>query len=207
MEKHGIKMKGTFFHIAKTAGTSQIHILKKYNYITISNLYFNNTETMSSDINNQFKWTIVRNPFERLISVMAAWEWKHVNRTLTQLLDLVELGYLIDWKIPNSTPEIEKLDLWQNTDMAILTHLKPMYTIIDNINSKNIKIDFIGRYEYLNISWKYIKKKLKIYEDLPKLNYSNHKLYRSYFTRKKFLDRTIELYKKDFEYFNYSTQI
>lgn len=196
---------GIFFHIAKTSGTSQISILNKYNHIIISNLYFHTSDIIPENINTLFKWTIVRNPFDRLISVMSAWRWKNINRTLTQLLDLAELGDTIGWNLPSFTKEVEKSNLFQNTDMAIMAHLKPMHILIDNLKSQNIELDFIGRYEYINVSWKYIKKKINIDDDMPRLNISKHKPYQSYFLKKKIIDRVISLYKKDFEYFNYQT--
>lgn len=196
---------GIFFHIAKTAGTSQINILQQYNNINVSNIYFTNKMDLDiSQINKSFKWTFVRNPFDRLVSIMFAWKWKNINKTLTQLLDLVELGYKIDWKLPDIDQDTKISKLWQNTDFAIIEHIKPMHILTDILKSYNIHIDFIGKYERLNFDWYFIQKKINIKENLPHLNRSNHDTYCRYFKKQKLIDRTVDLYKKDFEYFEYN---
>lgn len=203
-------MKGIFFHIAKTSGTSQIAIIKKYDHITIHNGFFDQPEIYN--IHNRFdytafKWCFVRNPFDRLASIIGAWKWKNIDKNITQLLDLAELGHNMDWNLPLYPKHLRPTDLFQNTDMAVLQHIKPMHKIIDSLLDNNIELDFIGHFETLHQDWSFIQKKLDISDELPHLNKSRHKPYKAYFLQQHIIDRTIELYRKDFEYFNYKKGI
>lgn len=197
-------MHGIFFHIAKTSGTSQIAIINKYDHITINNIFFDEQNTIDD---SAFKWAFVRNPFDRLASIIGAWKWKKINKNITQILDLAELGKQLDWNLQQYPADIKPTDLFQNTDMAILQHLKPMHKLIDYLSDYNIHLNFVGRFETLHDDWQFVKTKLNITDKLPHLNRSNHYPYQKYFVKQKIIDRTIDLYKKDFEYFNYKKGI
>jgi hypothetical protein len=197
-------MYATFIHIPKTAGTSQISVINQYDHIKI----YDYLDEQIKDIDiNSFKWTFVRNPFDRLASIIGAWRWKNVNKTLHQILNLAELGFEMNWKLPVLPKKIRLTNNYQESDISILYHLMPMYLLIDNIKQNNINIDYIGRYENIINDWNFIKQKINISDDLPRLNYSKHLPYQKYFNRKKFIDRAISLYKQDFIDFNYSTNI
>jgi hypothetical protein len=197
-------MYATFIHIPKTAGTSQISVINQYDHIKI----YDYLDEQIKDIDiNSFTWTFVRNPFDRLASIMGAWRWKNVNKTLHQILNLAELGFEMNWKLPVLPKKITLTNNYQESDISILYHLMPMYLLIDNVKQKNINIDYIGRYENIINDWNFIKQKINISDDLPRLNYSKHLPYQKYFNRKKFIDRAISLYKQDFIDFNYSTNI
>lgn len=77
--------------------------------------------------------------------------------------------------------------------------MKPASIILSEVN-------YIGRFENIINDWNIIKKYINIADDLPILNKSNHYPHQKYFNKKKFIDRTIDLYKQDFLQFNYSTQ-
>lgn len=199
-------MNGVFFHIAKTSGTSQISVINKYDHVAVNNIFFDQQEILI-DTGNTFKWSFVRNPFDRLASVIGAWRWKNINKSIQQILDLVELGHELDWNLPQYPDNIKHTDMFQNTDMAILQHLKPMHKLIEYLSANNINLDFIGKFENLETDWQMIKNKLNIPESLPHLNQSKHYPYQKYFKKQKIIDKTINLYKKDFEYFNYKKEI
>lgn len=205
LEKIGIKMNGVFFHIFKTAGTSQISVIKKYNHLKVCDIY---DPKLNINYHNYFKWTFIRNPFDRLVSVVGAWNWKNIHKSLSQILDLAELGTMMKWELPIPTKEVRQTDLYQNTDMAIMQHIIPMSTVLDRIKKlNNTNVDYIGRFENIDDDWNYIKDKINISDDLPKLNSSKHYPYQKYFNRQKFIDRAADLYKEDFINFNYSTSI
>lgn len=196
-------MNGLFCHIPKTAGTSQISIINKYNHLKILHhpLYNNLTDI---DPNDYFKWTFVRNPLDRLASVIGAWRYKTIKRNLNDILNLAELGCDLNWELPKLPHNVTNKDIYKNTDFDILQHIIPMSTILNNIkNNNNITIDYIGKFENINYDWNFIKNQINILDNLPNLNKSNHYPYQKYFNRKKFIDRAVSIYKEDFINFDY----
>jgi hypothetical protein len=203
-------MKGIFFHIPKTAGTSQIAIVNKYDFLQCYNRqgYHDIKSVKRININNIFTWTIVRNPLDRLASILGAWRWKNIHKEMNNILDLVELGHKLDWKLSDMfnvvSQDIQKTDLWQRTDMAIMLHLVPLHVCVDRWQKDiNRSLDFIGKFETIQQDWEFIKDKICIDDDLPLLNKSEHYPYQKYFKRKALLDRAIEFYEEDFNRFNY----
>ena len=201
-------MNGLFFHIAKTAGTSQVHVIDKYDHLQCYNSdgYYDHGDKIKFD--EYFSWTIVRNPFDRLASVLGAWRWKNVHKEMNDILDLVELGSKLNWKLSEMfnvvSQDIQRSDLWQETDMAILCHLVPMSLYIQSWDKAiNKKLDFVGRFENLTEDWKFIQEKVCITDKLMLLNKSEHKSYQKYFNRKRIADRAIQLYEEDFNNFKY----
>jgi hypothetical protein len=201
-------MNGLFFHIAKAAGTSQVNIINKYDHLQCYNSdgYPDHGDRIKFD--NYFGWTVIRNPFDRLASVLGAWRWKNVHKEMNDLLDLVELGSQLNWKLSDMfnvvSQDVQKSDLWQKTDMAILCHLVPMNLYVQTWEKTiNRKIDFIGRFENLTEDWKFIREKVCITDRLRILNKSEHKPYQKYFNRKRIADRAIQLYEEDFDNFKY----
>jgi len=201
-------MNGLFFHISKTAGKSQLHIIDKYDHLQCYNTdgYHDYGDDIKFD--EYFSWTIVRNPFDRLASVLGAWKWKNVHKTMADILDLAELGQKLNWKLSEMfnvvSKDIQRTDLWQRTDMAILSHLVPMSLYIKIWEAKLGKpLSFIGRFENLTEDWNFIKEQVCITDKLLLLNRSEHDSYETYFNRKKIADRAIALYEEDFENFKY----
>ena len=205
-------MNGLFFHIPKTAGSSQISIINQYKHLKCYNTegYFESNTKI--EWKEYFSWTMVRNPYDKLASILGAWKWKTIHKSMNDILNLVELGYKLEWKLSDIVqsidPDIQASDLWQQTDMAILTHLVPMNVYVEKWKKQtNKSLDFIGRFENLQEDWKFIKQKICIDDDLPILNKSEHKPYQKYFVKQKIRDRAIELYKEDFNLFNYSKEL
>ena len=201
-------MNGLFFHISKTAGKSQLNIIDKYDHLQCYNTdgYHDCGDNIKFD--EYFSWTIVRNPFDRLTSVLAAWKWKNVHKTMKDILDLAELGWKLNWKLSemfDTVPkDLQRTELWQRTYMAILAHLVPMSLYVKMWEEKFDKtLDFIGKFENLNEDWNFIKEQVCITDKLPLLNRSEHDPYETYFPRKRMADRAIALYEEDFDNFKY----
>jgi hypothetical protein len=80
-------------------------------------------------------------------------------------------------------------------------HLKPQYTFV--CYKGEIAVDYWGKYEELDKTWKLICKKINQNIMLPWLNKSNDKCeYKSYYTEKS-MNKVKALYKKDIELFDY----
>jgi hypothetical protein len=126
-----------------------------------------------------FKFTIVRNPFERLFS---AWTWQ------TQVVKNIPVQTLKEFieSRPSSHTYAEKFKL-------------EGLSIQDSI----LQFDYIGRFEDLTNTYEYLCKRLNIRNVvLPHTNKTSSGIYQNYYDKK-----TIELvkkkYKLDIELFNY----
>ncbi len=131
---------------------------------------------------NCFSFAIVRNPFDRLVSF---YEYSRMTR-----LDPRKAQY--------GLPVPASLEQWIEE-----TTLRTQLHYITN-DDGNVAVDFIGRYETLNQDFRTICEKIGIRQViLPKLNQSNRKQYRGYYTAetKKFVEQT---FGEELELFKYS---
>ena len=66
-------------------------------------------------------------------------------------------------------------------------------------------LDYVGRYENLNVDWSYIAKRFGLYETLPQINAREHKMFTDYRPHYTTEARKIveERYKKDLEKLDY----
>ena len=127
---------------------------------------------------NYFKFTLVRNPWDRLVS---EYMWAY-------------------WKIMNFNEFIDKVKYCVNNNVLLTTmnsHVRPQ---IDFINKD---IDHIGRFENIGDEINVIKNRYKIKRDLTHEKKSKRDHYKKYYSLEnaKLVEK---LYSKDIEEFNYS---
>jgi len=188
--------KFVFVHINKTGGTSISNVLRRF----APNDTFNKHEMIheipknskksflnQDNISNQlkdgvdyFKFTFVRNPWDRCVSNFF-WhrkrypEKRHAKMSFEDYLDDLDS----DW-----TTSYNQID-W----------------LVDR--SGKICLDFIGRFENLEEDFSKVCVALGIKNDkLPHVNKSPHRSYRTYYD-KDGLIKVKRFYKRDIEYFNY----
>jgi hypothetical protein len=140
----------------------------------------------NSKVDEYFKFSIVRNPFDKMVSAYKHGAWGVVDHTKEPFEDFVRS------LLPGGIREIKYL-----TDPG-LNHFVPWTRMFD-MN----RTDFIMRFENIDQDIKYVKKKIKVTENLEKLNISRKSRdYRSYYTQE---TRAIvaEIFKKDLEVFGY----
>ena len=189
------KKKFIYVHINKTAGTSIMNALAKYSdsaddqqhemlYRILPSDGFSNKRGLNlisqckQSPKSYFKFTFVRNPYERLVS---AWKYavKHWNFN----------GNFKDF-LEHETNEGWQMSYWNQLDWIT--------------NKKNeVKVDFIGKFENLQEDFNIICDKIEISQiELPHKNKSKHKPYHKYYDNN---TRSVvaEKYAKDIEYFNY----
>lgn len=197
------KNRFIFIHIPKTAGTSlEIAVeddsctfkrgqwSKKpmgfnapLNHLTIKQI--EKSEELSRDeLNSFFKFTFVRNPWDRVISECFC---GHIQPAFKDCKTVKE--------------KIKKVCALAKTTAGYAGHCKPYK---DFISHKDYKIDFIGRFENLKKDYSYVCKKIDIEQvSLPHKHKTHRKNYQAYFD-----EETIEIvrdtYREDIESFNYS---
>jgi len=163
-----------FIHIPKCAGTS---IAKLLDWSVVwgdrHRPLQSYTEEYSEDfLESCFKFTIVRNPWDRMVS----WYFYHKHpqykvKTKEAFQSWVKEGMSTHWSLPGKI--IGQRD-WNNYDEL---------SIIDFLNNdKNIDLDYIGKVEALDKDMEHICKKTNTkYKPLPKRNTSKRLHYTEYY--------------------------
>lgn len=188
------KHKFIFIHIQKTAGTSigsalnpfceeSYPSMKHWSAVKIK-------EKFGSDIwNEYFKFTFIRNPYERLLS------WYN----------------MIDKSRCNPNPNIFHSNIQKNIySFSNFIMDDKNFNDINKISPQRISqfkkisqnggiiVDFIGRYENINEDFSCICKKLNIPEPhLPHINKFDHDNYMNYYT-KEMIDEVNSFNEEDF---------
>jgi hypothetical protein len=192
--------KCIFIHIPKTAGTSIEQFLKEkgknnIEYIGVRNnrslqhlTAFELKRELGPIFTNYYKFSIIRNPYNRLLS---EYYWTPLN-----------IGYKAgETKADFIThvANIVKNKLYFNN--IYNDHFIPQYLFLYG-NGKNILVDNVFKYEDLDESIKYLKHKINIDNDLPFLNKSKGDIVKTYWNNRQ-KERIYKIYQKDFIVFNY----
>jgi len=188
-------LKCIFVHVPKTAGTSIENCIRDIND---KNQVIGGHSTSDSllkhkkrEFSNYFTFSIVRNPWDRLLS---AYLYMHKMGTCSILgNEPIKEHKTFESFVMNY---INEINIHENM------HLKPQYIFLC-INDK-VAVDYWGKYEHLNNEWEIISKKMNVTVKLPWLNKSNDKNeYKSYYTNE-MKSKVEKLYIKDIQLFKYA---
>ena len=183
-----------FIHIPKAAGVSVSNALfgNLAGGHTRLEMHLNIFEP--SCILNYFKFTIVRNPWDRLVSAYhflqkggfekADKDW--FDKELSAYKDFDD--FVKNW--------LNKENIWK------WHHFRPQYHYMLDDNRK-VKLDFIGFIENMDEDFEYIRKKLGVESTIKKLNKSDHKDYKDYYTEET-KNIVAEVYAEDIELLGYN---
>lgn len=136
-----------------------------------------------SVLDDYFKFTFVRNPWDRLVSV---WTYFHTTVDLELKIQCTFREFVLD-------------GIFTDNEL-VYSHAKPQtpFFYLDG----EFYVDFVGRYETLDRDWATVAAHLGLPRRLPQLNVSIHKLYAAYYD-----DETREVvrdfYREEIELLNY----
>jgi hypothetical protein len=200
------KHKCIFVHIPKTAGGSVKYALgykkptstkglKRWAHATAAQIKKNKANEKQWD--NYFKFAIVRNPFDRIVS---AYNWHCRLMEPSNFRDRLLFKDFIYKKGRFKT---------QYINTAIIkkaNKYRQVRAITDFVMDKNdnLLVDYIGRFENLKNEWEFICEKIGTEIELPHIHNScrDDKHYRDYYDdeTRKFVSEACE---KDLETFGY----
>ena len=180
--------KFLFLHLPKTGGTS---INKFFN-----DKFDNNkrdfghpylSEYKCNNFDDYFKFTIVRNPYDRLVS--AFFYMKEYSKFQS------DINFRKKWKLEHDTFEsfvIEKLPIIVGNKNTRPRHFKPQ------VDFGTAGLDYIGSFVTMQDDMNFICDEIGIdRQDLPHVNSSNHKRYDEYYNEE-LLNIVKTLYLEDF---------
>lgn len=190
-----------YFHIPKVATSSIVESITgvgaKDDYMvhTLAKAVNSLTETEE----NYFKFSFVRNPFERLVSCYESKyheDRKHL-RVLTYLTyDYYLLGYMKnDQGFEHFIHKVCSLP-----DGLRDLHVKSQYRILCDKKGR-LRVNYVGKYEDLENDYRVIKEKYSV-EPLPHFNKSKHRDWKDYYTLES-AQLVYNTYRLDFEKFGY----
>jgi hypothetical protein len=193
-----------FIHIQKTAGTS----IKK-NLLLIKgsdSLHYPHTSINHAQLtNNQeycYKFTFVRNPWDRLYSWYCMILDKGPTSTFYRYI-LQNSNNFSEFLNLTKVIKDDKKDIFRT---SVPNWKSISYNQIDYLHDKTGKmnIDFIGRFENLENDYKFICDTIKIKcTPLLHLNKSKNDNYRKSYNDDD-IEKVYKLYRKDIDYFNYT---
>lgn len=173
------KHKLIFIHIIKTAGVS---IEKQFNQPTHDHATAMEYKTrLGHAFKDYFSFTIVRNPWDKMVSqfFFNGHKWVEPGTTFKEYIQLFAKGKQISRYSPFHLPYI--------TD-----------------DKGEIIVDYIGKFESLNESMKHVYNKINIpYQILPHENKSQRKDYRSYYDSES-IEIVSQLFQEEIKIFNYT---
>jgi chondroitin 4-sulfotransferase 11 len=181
LDKHD---KFMFFGIHKVAQTSINRNLLKGRIInrkSFGSEYYKKFDTYTiDDIKKMFKFTIVRNPFERATS---AFFYLRSQGALpsTDFQEFIKTSF-------------KK----HGTEVDIHFHM--MYPNL--FYDEKLVVDFVARLENIENDWNFISSKIGCSNKLPHKNKGKHKDYKIYYDEE-CIEIVSEIYKEDLNRFNY----
>lgn len=137
------------------------------------------------EVKSYYKFSIVRNPYDRIVSYFA---WLNGKWHKNIKLNKNDFKSYID-------------EVYKNGDFRINRHLLPQHEFI--YNTKHFSIDKIIHFENLNDEFATIGKKLNLKCKLPKRMISFHEEFQFYYDDDS-KQKVFDMYQKDFDLFNYS---
>ncbi|MBK0382514.1 adenylyl-sulfate kinase [Pedobacter sp. SD-b] len=190
-----IKHQCLFVHIPKSGG------------ISINRSLFCNLGTGHTPIwqfqkqlgeqafNNFFKFTFVRNPWDRLVSAFLFLKKGGLNEA-DKLWSENNLKDYHDFE--------SFVKNWVNEkNIFSYVHFIPQHYFLC-VNGSKPLVDFIGKYENIEIDFKYVADKLNIKAPLQKLNVNETKNHYSNYYNEETISIVKDVYKRDIELFDYS---
>ena len=191
--RHWDRYRCVFIHIPKTAGVSVSHALFGNGGNTHAPLAAVQRVVQEDEFDTYFKFTFVRNPWDRLVS---AYEYLRVG------VSPDEYDWAMSQKV-NGFGSFHAFVRWLgHTGASEGMHFLPQHAHVRTKDSEN-GMDFVGRYETLEPDLAYVAERLGVQARLPHLNRSpGRRPYEEYYdagTR----EIVGQVYRRDVELFGY----
>lgn len=152
-----------------------------------------------------FKFTFVRNPWDRLVSAYHFLKAGGYGEADKRWFD-GELGTYKDFD--------DFVCNWlRRENMHKHIHFCPQVDFLEDGNHRGVHVDYVGFYENIEDDFKYIAKRMGVDAELHKRNTSSHESFQDYYREKtreivrRLYQRDIERLGYDFENSNLATQV
>ena len=183
-------------HIPKSAGTVIRSVLKA-NDREFKEMFghptFSEIQT-KYDLSNYFKFTFVRNPWDRFVSTFFYLKKNEKNEKVLNIARKKVSDHSFTSFVKKKL-HLEKTEF----DEFYFIHFRPQIHFLESLDN----IDFIGRFENLHEDFDTICDKIGMpRQQLPHFNKTKHKSYTEYYDEET-KQIVAEVFTKDIEYFGY----
>jgi hypothetical protein len=195
------KHKCIFIHIPKCAGTSMLTVLSNGKKIYRDHAtWFDYYRYNPYKFEEYFKFAIVRNPYDRVVSLYAYMSNSKDKKNRNSY-------YYKYFKKNNIDFEKFVLEFLSYERINSYVLFKPQHHFIFDYKYE-LKIDKIIKIEDINLEYDKLKEKLNLKSQyLIKANSSNRDEYKFYYKNNELIEKVKDIYKYDFKLLNYSTNI
>lgn len=193
------EINSMFIHIPRCAGTAMEALSwnKGSGHDTLSD--FNHKH----NLNEYYKWTFIRNPWDRILSVYLV---DPDNLYISSFSQFIQILHSKKHLFPKD--QISWSQAIDTKPIKYIIHFMPMNLMV-KVDGK-ICMDFIGRFENLQEDWIILQKNLKLkpkplqhYDPFKKGNKEKLQIDYSKFYNKNLIDLVGEIYEEDIRLFNY----
>jgi len=209
------KEKVIFISVPKCAASTMNIILVKHNNIEFVKRHWHySIESLSKFLNSEgenladyFKFCISRNPYDRLVSAFS-YNFDRIKNSEDYHWDSYREQYLIMEQFIDPKSKIEsfrkfipspEFELMFNENKTPI-HFRPQ---VDFVTIRgDLKMDYVGRFEDLDSTFKFLEKEINIKTTKVHKNRSNHEHYKNFYN-KQCKDVAARLYHEDFVAFDY----
>lgn len=178
-----------FIHIPKAAGSAINKSL--FNSIAAAHTPITHFEKIYSQntFNRYFKFTFVRNPYDRIESAYNFLIQGGINKNDLQFADTHMKSYI----------DINDFVINYLNESSIFSyhHFKPQVWFLKDSSGK-LAVDFIGKFENLHEDFNYIKNRLGIKSELNHFNKTKKGSYKKVFLNSEAKRKIARLYSEDF---------
>ena len=187
-----LKTKSIFVHIPKAAGISINNAL--YGTMGFAHAAVKDYQLVFSknEFNDFFKFTIVRNPWDRMYSAYTFLKKGGIN----------EYDEKFGQKLPDSFEETV-LEWLTPVSATSYYHFIPQTYFLRSYTGKELCVDFIGRFENLEEDFEKIKERVNISAKLEHKNQTKKGSYKDVYS-KRMINKVADIYRTDIELLKYS---
>lgn len=193
-QEYNLKYRCIFIHIPKNAGTSVLKALgadKSRWHRSCEDYKMANSKRFKE----YFKFSIVRNPYDRVVSIYeylaSGGNQKPADLRVSEGVRSLSFEEFV----------VDYLDEFKIHEILVA---RPQYLFLCDSVGK-IQVDFVARYENLDADIAEVFRRLKaVPSQLGALNVSGREGWKEYYCSQKTLERVENLYRKDFEIFDYA---
>lgn len=190
-----------FVHIQKTAGSSITNVLNSLEFTYSLNHSHSFITSVEYKYDSYFKFTFVRNPWDRLVSWYNMMLNKSIHNDFSRYLLNNSTNFSQFLNLTEIINETNEHNDFIKTDYPKSIAFNQLDYISDN--KGNVLMDFIGKFENLENDFRQIMEKIGVKDySLLHLNKFEHGDYRNYYTDED-IEKVYKIYKRDIEYFNY----